>query len=171
MHCNDEELLRDEHLSENVHFKNCIECQKRMWLFKKLRNDAEQMPVFKPSELAWDKIRKTLPKQEDKKPWFNLPMAIAASFIVGVAATFTGFKLWHNHQVNQFVMNSDDLETELHRVISQHYISDNDLWEISQIDMAINNAKNQQEEILLWQKRNEILTRIVNQATESYEAI
>jgi len=170
MHCSDEELISNSDNKTKLHLKMCHECQQRLWQLKQLKANAEQLPLYKPSESSWLKVKESIPKQPQRKR-FIIPRSIAASFIGGVLAALAGNNFYQQHSIEQQVDLSTDYEKQfvLMEVTTQNM--EHDLWKISQIDQTLNHEKSTLKQKKLWQERNQILKRLLEQQNVSKEVI
>ena len=170
MHCSDEALMQSDDSITRLHVKECMLCQQRLWQLKQLQSDASRLPVYQPSELAWKNIKKTLPTQ-NKRHWFNSPITIAASFVVGIIVTLVGNNLWQTHAVDVQIAKSSQFEKELVEVQFTSSLMEDDLWEISQIDELLSSEQDDRKKKALWKKRNLILQKLLKESLASREII
>jgi len=169
MHCSDETLIKNNDSKVHLHVKECMQCQQRLWQLKQLQSDADKLPVFQPSELAWQKVKANLPKDNNHK--YRFPLNIAASFVVGIMVTLVGNNMWQNKAIEVQIAQSSKLEQELVSMqLTSSFIED-DLWQLSKIDEQLNSDLSTSEQKELWKKRNLILQRILKAKNEAREVI
>ncbi len=164
MHCSDEALIDNNDLEAQMHIKDCMRCQQRLWQLKQLKSEAEKLPIYQPNELAWLKVKQSLPLKK-KNRFFNFPIAIAASFVVGIVVTLVANNTWQEHNIEQLIAESSSFERQL---VSQQLIGtmvDKSLWEISQIDEKLNLQQSKSSQQQLWKKRNELLKLMLKTKT------
>ena len=170
MHCSDEALMQSNDSITRLYVKECMQCQQRLWQLKQLKSDANRLPLYQPSELAWQNIKKTLPKQ--KKPyWFQSPVTIAASFVVGIIVTLVGNNLWQTHTVDVQIAKSSQFEQQLIAMQGISPFMENELWELSQIDEKLSSEQDKSKKKALWKKRNIILQKLLKQSSATREII
>jgi len=186
-HCTDEQLLQPHSEQTIAHLAQCNDCQGRLWQqrmeLSQLKRAAEQLPEYKPSPMAWDKIHSAieqLPSQSEsqqptvlkpkKRAWF-LPTTLAASFVVGSLITFMSVQFWQTMQVDEQIAMSRQYE---HQLVAMQLTSpwvESQLWQISQIDKQLNEAHSVTAQKKLWQQRNEILQQLLSQPKNMNEMI
>jgi hypothetical protein len=159
MHCSDEELLLKNREAQ-MHIETCVTCQRRMLQLNMLKEDAENLPVYQPSEFAWSKVKASIP-QKKKRHVFMLPLSIAASVIVTVTLTLLINSKWQDYNIEQLVAESNAYEQQLVSMQLPNPLMGNNLWKISQIDIQLNLKQSKSAQKKLWQKRNETLRQIL----------
>lgn len=170
MHCSDEELISNNDSKTKSHLQICQECQQRFWQLKQLRVNAEQLPLFKPSNTTWLRVKETLPKQPQKKRLI-IPISIAASFIGGILVTLISNNVWQKYKIEEQVAisTSYDKRFVLMEITTQGM--EHDLWKISQIDKVLNQEGSTIKQKKLWQERNQILKHLLEQKNVRKEVI
>jgi len=170
MHCSEEELLSNNESKTKMHLQMCHECQQRLWQLKQLRVNAEQLPLYKPSEISWLRVKEALPKQPQNKR-LSIPTSIAASFVVGILVTLIGTNFYQKNQIDQQIALSIDYEKRFVLMEITTQDMEHDLWKISQIDQLLNQKISRTREKKLWQERNQLLKRLLNQQNVRNEVI
>jgi hypothetical protein len=191
MHCSDEALINNDSEQTREHLRQCGECQQRLWQLKRLQTDANKLPLHQPSELAWDKIKASLPSQQPVKHNDNvvslhpqtipaqagkprrvkLPLMIAASFALGGLVTLLSNQMWQVNALDQQIALSRQYEQQLVALQLTSPMVENQLWQISQIDQQLNQAKSEKQRQQLWLQRNKLLKQILEQSNTTSEMI
>ena len=102
---------------------------------------------------------------------FKLPLAVAASFAVGVLVTSLTQQLDRVSQLEQQIALSGQYESQLVALRMTNPLVERQLWQISEIDKKLNQATSVLERQQLWLKRNEILRKILTSPVHSNEMI
>ena len=206
-HCSDEDLQQPQSEQTIAHLAHCEQCREKQQAhiqqLSMLKASAQQLPEFKPSPMAWDKIQAAIsdevatapqatlsqqgtgqvelspvvvafePKSKPKKTtkaWF-IPTTIAASFIVGSLVSVMSLQFWQAQQLDEQIAMSRQFE---HQLVMMQLTSpwvESQLWQISQIDRQLNEAKSVKVQQQLWQQRNEILKQLLAQPQNMNEMI
>jgi hypothetical protein len=159
MHCSDEELLIND-TEARMHIDSCPACQCRLLQLQALKEDADSLPIFQPSDFAWLKVKAAIPQKKKRNPFF-FPLSIAASVIVSVTLTLLINSKWQDHNIDQLVAESNAYEKQLVSMQLSNALMGNNLWKISQIDIQLNLKQSKSSQKKLWKKRNETLKQIL----------